>query len=177
MQLSIRGLERGGGSYWKSLACLCSKLNQYYPPHHSRLVVLILLIVVITLIFRPVLLWIPAEAAYCSSPKALRSAAAPTKTNDETLPEISHLIRQRSQIYPLAVLPPTKRIGETDWVVNEEAEWTWQEDGNVNGPDPLWTERPTGPAGQRWKLPSICQLWIALHTPGQRFDWLAPFQI
>lgn len=92
MQLSIKGLERGGGSYWKSLACLWSKLKQYYPPttDTSRLVVLILLIVVITLIFRPVLLWnrrlwIPAEAAYCSSPKALRSAAAPTKTNGWTL--------------------------------------------------------------------------------------------
>lgn len=58
MQLSIRGLERGGGSYWKSSACLWTKLKQYYPPtaDTSRLVVLILLIVVITLIFRPVLL-------------------------------------------------------------------------------------------------------------------------
>lgn len=43
---------------------------------------------------------------------------------DETLPETSHLIRQRSQMYPLAVLPPTKRIGETGCVVNEEDEWT-----------------------------------------------------
>lgn len=32
MQLSIRGLEGGGGIYWKSLACLWSKLKQYYPP-------------------------------------------------------------------------------------------------------------------------------------------------
>lgn len=35
MQLSIRGQEWGGGSYWTSLACLWFKLKQY-PPHPHR---------------------------------------------------------------------------------------------------------------------------------------------
>lgn len=39
------------------------------------------------------------------------------------------------------------------------------------------TEWLTRSTGQRWKLPSICQLCIPLHTPRPPFDWLAPFQI
>lgn len=41
---------------------------------------------------------------------------------DVTHPENSNLMRQRTQIYRLAVLLLTKRIGETECVANEEDE-------------------------------------------------------
>lgn len=179
MWLSIRGMERGGCIEWKSLACLWRTWNNIIPSWLTQVAWLYLsfLLLILHLFLG---LFCCKMGDFGSQRKLLivlllrrfeKCSNALENTNVWTVMKhsLNTLIWWHST---------PKFINSQLYLEWEKLTVWWMR--RMSGHDrkkELRTEWLTRSTGQRWKLPSICQLCIPLHTPRPPFDWLAPFQI
>lgn len=176
--LSIREMERGGDLEWNSFTCLWNRFEtmlssgqRWLACLYSPSLLLILLLFLSLLCCR--------KGIFVSQQKLLivlllrrfeKCSNAFENTNVWTL--------MKHSLKTLIWWHSTPKFINPQLCLRVESGklavwWMRTMSGHDRKKDSLWTN----PTGQRWKLPSICELCVPLRTPRPRFDWLAPFQI